>query len=650
MGNEKYPNLSKPIKLGNVVAKNRIFGAPAGMMSYTSEGHLTLDNRAFYELRASGGAASVSLGECIVHPTGTSHAVQPKMYDPSLLPSLTSVAKDIKRHGALATLELSHGGKYGGISSLAGEDPKGQTAYGPSEEFTESGEHVYEMPKEIIREIEEAYGKAAAMAKSAGFNMVNVHAAHGWLFCQFLSPKQNHRTDEYGGSLENRARFFLETIDEVRKAVGKGFPIEVRMNGDDFYEGGMHIEDYVEFAKLIGDKVDLINVSCGDHEIPELFLRTHPHGFLEHGCNVYLAAEVKKVVNCPVSCVGALNDPAQMEEIIASGKADIVELGRELMADPFLPKKTFEGREDEITPCQRCYECFHHAIFEGGIKCAVNPLIGNELDAKSYNPPTPSRKVLVVGGGPGGMQAAIEASERGHQVILCEKTDELGGMLKYSKDVDFKADLYKFVRSLITRLEKTSVKVRFNTTVTKELVKEIGPDVIIAATGALPAVPPIEGIDGDNVISAVGLDDDIERVGERCVILGGGLVGCEAAIHLGRMNKKVTVVEMLPEVMTDCNDFHRLSLLMELEKNAEVMTDTRVASITPNGLEAADKDGTPVSIEADTIICAAGMKSDHSFADSVRDLGIEVYEIGDAVRPAKVGEAMTEGYYCAKYL
>lgn len=649
----KYPNLAKPIKIGNIVAKHRIFSAPTGLMGYGAGGHMTMDNRAYYEYKASGGCAVVSLGECIVHgESGSSHNLQPALDDITLLPSLSCLVKDIKRHGALANIELSHGGKYGGLVSVGGEAKEGKTAYGPSEEFLSTGEHIHEMPKEMIKDLEKYYGKAAIMAKRAGFDMVNVHAAHGWLFSQFLSPAQNHRTDEYGGCLENRARFFLETLDEVRRCLGPGFPIEVRMNGDDFVEGGMHLEDYVALAQLIEPKVDLINVSCGSHEVEELFVRTHPSMFYEHGCNVYLAAEIKKHVSIPVSCVGGLNDPAQCEEIIASGKADIVEMGRALMADPFLPKKIFSGREDEITPCLRCFECLGQSVVDMGIKCSVNPIIGNEVEHRIQYPTVADpKKVLIAGGGPGGMQAALEAHERGHHVILCEKSDDLGGALIFAKAIDFKQDLYKFSRSLKNRLLKTDVEVRYNTEVTPELVKALAPDVVMIATGAAPIIPGIPGIDGENVYLASAIEAMApDEMGQRIAILGGGLVGCELAIHLGRHGKAVTIVEMRSEAAADCNCFHKTAVKLELDKYVTVMTDTRAERITSDGLYGMDSDGDQVFIPADMIICAAGMRSVNTLEEALADLDVEVIAIGDAVKPGKVTQAVFDGYYRAKYL
>lgn len=391
-----YPHLFTPIKIGGQLIKNRIFSAPTGLMSYTARGHLTTENMAYYELKAKGGCGVVTLGESIVHAaTGQSHDRQICLDDPHVLPSLTNTARAITRYGAVANIELSHGGKYAGLASIGGHKKERRPAYGPSHDILPSGEEVLEMPQRLIYEILDAYGAAADVAKRAGFGMVMVHAGHGWLFNQFLSPLENRRKDEFGGSLENRARFLLMALDRVRQAVGPGFPIQIRMNGDDFTEGGLHLEDYKELARMVESRVDLFNISCGSHERQELFVRTHPSAFLDHGCNVYLAAAIKQVVSKPVSCVGALGDPEQCEEIIASGQADIVELGRALLADPFLPKKAYTGQKEDITPCLRCFVCLGESEINGTNRCSVNPVIGAELEEKYYvAPPAAILKTL----------------------------------------------------------------------------------------------------------------------------------------------------------------------------------------------------------------------------------------------------------------
>ena len=351
-----YPHLFAPIRIGNLRLKNRIIAAPTSPSMVTTQGHMTPEMLAYLEEKAWGGAAVVTYGEAIVHSaTGKSHNKQIQLDSFGVRQGLAEAARRIHNGGAYANIQLSHGGKYGGLASVGGEQDCCAVAYGPSAETTPQGE-VQEMPVSMIYEIVDAYGKAAKLCKDCGFDMVQVHAAHGWLFSQFLSPVQNRRKDAFGGCLENRARFLLLTLDAVRAAVGKGFPIEIRLSGDDLSENGLNQAECIQVAKLVSGKVDLINVSCGNHEDPALFCRTHPSAFYPHGVNVGFAAAIRKEVNMPVACVGALNDPKQMEEIIASGQSDCVELGRALLADPRLPNKARLGRGEDITPCLRCFE------------------------------------------------------------------------------------------------------------------------------------------------------------------------------------------------------------------------------------------------------------------------------------------------------
>jgi hypothetical protein len=285
------------------------------------------------------------------------------------------------------------------------------------------------MPEEMIPEMVDAYGQAAAKLKGAGFEMLVIHGGYGWLLHRFISPLDNKRKDKYSGTLKNRARIPLMVIDSVRKAVSPGFPIEYRISGDEFREGGYKLQDGIEFARLIDGKVDLIHVSAAYHDIPpgELFVITHPMYFQEHGCNVYLAAAVKKEVKTPVACVGGITDVEQMGKIIASGQADVVALARALIADPNLPKKAAAGKTEEITPCVRCLVCMSSDWVAGTMVCTVNPRVGREFENKFMAPPPARRKrVLIAGGGPGGMQAAITTAERGHQVILCKPGVKVG--------------------------------------------------------------------------------------------------------------------------------------------------------------------------------------------------------------------------------
>jgi 2,4-dienoyl-CoA reductase-like NADH-dependent reductase (Old Yellow Enzyme family)/NADPH-dependent 2,4-dienoyl-CoA reductase/sulfur reductase-like enzyme len=645
----KYPDLFRPIKLGDLTLRNRIFHAPMSAINLTPEGYLTLDSIAFFEARAAGGAAVITLGEAFVHTkTGVGRSSIVSLDDPMVFPTLGRVARAIKRHGAIPSIELEHHGKYGGIGK-SDSDPR--IRYGPSHEIIQDGQEVLEMPEDMILEIVDAYGQAAAKLKSVGFEMLMIHGGHGWLLHQFISPMDNKRKDKYGGSLENRARVPLMVIDSVRKAVGPGFPIEYRMSGDEFREGGYKLEDGIKFAKLIDGKVDLIHVSAAYHGMPPIegFIRVHPTYFLEQGCNVYLAAAIKKEVKTPVACVGGITDVAMMENIVASGQADVVETVRALMADPNLPKKAAAGRTEEIRPCIRCLDCMMSDLFHGTMVCNVNPKVGRELENKFMAPPPARRKrVLIAGGGPGGMQAAITASERGHQVILCEKSSSLGGALKIVEGIPFLESLTRFKKYLEYMVNASGAVVMLNTEVTPELVAFHHPDVLIAAVGAEAIIPDIPGIQGKNVVIANDIHKPGTKIGKKVVIMGGGLVGCDEALYLAMQGKEVTIVEMLDDYGQDANHFIKMGLGMEFRKyNIKVMTNTKGKAVEEEGLLCTGPEGKEVLYKADTVVCAVGQKSLTSVVDKLRGTAPEFYFIGDCVKPHKITEAVTAGYDAA---
>lgn len=644
---EKFPHLFSPIRIGNIRLKNRIIGAPTSPGMVTTEGHFTPEMIAYMSEKANGGAALVTYGEAIVHSaTGKSHNIQLQLDSKGIRHSLSEMARAIHNAGIYANIQLSHGGKYGGLASVAGDTDFNAVAYGPSYEITPAGE-VHEMSREMILEIVESYGKAAKLCKDCGFDMVQVHAAHGWLFSQFLSPVTNQRKDEFGGSLENRARILLMALDSVRAAVGPAFPIEVRLSGDDLTPSGLGLEDCIKVAELIQDKVDLFNISCGNHEDPDMFCRTHPSAFYPRGVNVYLAAAIKKHVNKPVACVGSLDDPAQMEEIIASGQADIVEIARGLVADPFLPKKAFEGNEDDITPCIRCYECFGETTKCESIKCSVNPTMGQQISAKfGIKPIERKKKVLIAGGGPAGMEAAITAAARGHNVTLVEKTDKLGGNLYPAAAPYFKKDIEDFCNVLIRRVKKAGVNVVYNTEVTPEYVEQFAPDALLVAIGSNEFVPPIKGIDLPNVVMAIDAELHPEKLGKRVAIIGGGLVGAEGAVSFHHEGHECTIIEMKHDIATEVSAFYRGGLMPEVNKSAQCFTDTTVKEITSQGV-VCEKDGKEFVVEADSVVCAVGFRAPYAQVDALCDKVDEYYIIGDCKKVGQIYDAINNGYYSA---
>ena len=641
-----YPHLCQSIALGRVTFRNRMFSAPMGGTDITADCSVGPRTPGFYELRAKGGAAAVTASELVVHPaTDASHMFHLDLKTPGNLASWTFLADAVMRHGAVPSVELSHSGQYAGTYLVDKDKKKGLSQFGPSDGVRPDGIPVKALSVEQIDDIVAAYGQTAALAKRAGFQMVMVHCGHGWLVNQFLSPYFNKRTDEYGGSFENRLRFARRVLRSVRDAVGPGFPIEMRMSGSELFEGGYTLEDGIKIAQGLEDLVDLIHVSAGSYQFG--FFNTHPSMFSPHGVNVYLAAEIKKHVSKPVATIGALNDPAQMEEIIASGKADVVYMGRALLADPELPNKVMGGREDEIVRCLRCFTCMAERPSTGTRRCTVNPIIGREIEGMDVKPAAKKKKVLVAGGGVGGMKAAITAAQRGHQVILCEKTGELGGILKSEQALPFKYEMYQLGLTLARQMELEGVEVRLNTSVTAQLVEEEKVDALIIAVGSTPIVPPLPGIHGDNVVIVNNYYLEKDKVRDTVVVLGGGLAGCECAVHLGMEGKKVALVEMRDTLAADCNIRHRPILMKQVERYVTAYTGLAGLEVRTDGLLCRDSEGKEVFISGDTVICAVGQRANRTDVDALRCSAPFVREIGDCVRPSNITNAVYQGYHAA---
>lgn len=642
----QFPHLCSPITLAGTTFRNRMFSAPMGGTDITNDGCIGPKSTAFYELRAKGGAGAVTVSECMVHPqTDGSHAYH---LDTAVLNSLacaTYTADAIRRHGAIPSLELSHSGMYAGTYMTDKTRQHEMCQWGPSDTVRPDGVPVRALTKELIDDIVAAYGRVAGLAKRAGFEMIMIHGGHGWLINQFLSPYFNKRTDEYGGSLENRCRLACEVLDAVREAVGPRFPIEFRMSGSELFDGGYDLDEGVRIAQQIESRVDLLHVSAGTYQ--RGFGNTHPSMFKEHGCNVYLAAEIKKHVSVPVATIGALNDPTQMEEIIASGKADVVYMARALLADPELPRKVTENRTDEIVHCLRCFTCMAERAATGTRRCTVNPLIGREIEGTEVQPAPVKKRVLVAGGGPGGLYAAYTAARRGHEVILCEKDAELGGILKSEQAIPFKREMYELAGTYARLARKAGVEIRLNTPVTPEYAEQLAPDALIIAVGSSPLVPNIPGLHGDNVAVVNNYYREKDKVTDDVVVFGGGLAGCECAIHLGMEGKRVHLVEMRDELAPDANVRHRPLLLAEVEKYVTAHTGYRGVEVRADGVLCQDSEGNEVLVPGTTVICALGQRSNTDLVEQLRDCAPFVRVIGDAAKVSTITNAVYWGYHAA---
>ena len=636
----QYPHLLQPLRLKGLTLKNRILSAPTSLAELGPGEHYSKENMDYYRMKAAGGTALVTVGDVIVElETGRSHPQQVGINDPGAVPYLVAMAEAIHAGGAAASIEIDHGGAL-----CSPEFLDGKNAIGPSGYVDEWGDTVEEMTVADMERIADAFAEGACNARACGFDMVMVHMGHGWLLHQFLSPLTNFRTDEYGGSLENRLRFPLMVLRRIRDAVGPNFPIEVRISGSERTEGGYELDTGVEIAKAVDGLVDLIHVSAGTQQELYSAVLMHPGAFQKHGENSNLAAEIKKHVKTPVVTVGAFSVPEKMEEFLAEGHADAIAVGRGLIADPFLPKKLMRGQRKDIRPCLRCGECQSGMMRNRVLRCAVNPLIGREERFYHPMPTNQERTVLIAGGGPAGCQAALEACERGHTVVLCEKSDRLGG-LKYADNADFKENLAVYRDWLAEQVLSKPIAVRLNTEVTAEVVTETKPDALIIAIGAKPAMPPVPCEEGAPVLFGAELRKDT-AVGHRVVVVGGGLIGCEEAVALAREGHEVTLMEMGEEIAPDCGRMHRLNLLhqVEVEENLVVKTEYICTRLGTEGVYAKPvAGGEEEFFPADTIVMATGMAPDRDAVDALRALVPESYVVGDARRARQIGQATREG-------
>ena len=656
----KFEHLLSPMKVGNRTYRNRIVSAPMAFSLIAQNPMAAEISYRKLEGPARGGNACVILGETDVNfhdadriPGFRKFDFAKPEEDMDTFRAVKTYADRIKAHGCIALAELVHPGREKVPFS------PDQEVIGPCASTNLAGFTSRPATKEDMDRIANDFAVAAIYMQKAGFDGVLLHGGHGFLFTQFLSPLINQRTDEYGGSLENRAKFPIQIIRAVREAVGPDFLIELRIDGTDHQPGGITPDETGRFIQMVEPYITSVHITCGIYE-ESVKSGTESSMFHEHGLNIEPASIVKKYTSLPVGAVGGINSPEQVDAAIAEGKIDFAIFGRQMLADPNFAQKCIDGKEDLIHRCLRCYKCFPGSPEEGYDDlpfnseelslyvgyCTINPKAHLPFDPDQLPPAEKGpQNVLVIGGGIAGIQAAITASERGHHVILAEKTDSLGGLLKFT-DVDIdKPDLRNFKNTLIRELQNTEVEVRLNTEVTPEFIRACGADAVILATGSEPACPPIPGI--EKAYQAMSVYDGTCQAGKKVVMIGGGLVGCETGLYLQKTGHEVTVIEMLDRIANESFGMYREALIWEMEKNGMAMLPgTRCLEITDHGVKIENANGVQ-ELEADTVIFALGMKSVNYDALKEAAGDAQVYVIGDAIRPGKVDQCTRTGYIAA---
>ncbi|BDG32528.1 FAD-dependent oxidoreductase [Parageobacillus thermoglucosidasius] len=628
----------EPIKIGNLQLKNRLVVPPMVTNYCNTDGTVTERYIAYHEARAKGGWGLIITEATAVDERGKGFHNMAGLWSDDQIESHSRLTERVHQHGGKIAVQLYHAGRQTG-SHITGVQP---VAPSPIKDPT-MDETPRELTKEEIKEIIEKFGDAALRAKKAGYDAVEIHGGHGYLINQFLSPFSNKRTDEYGGTLMNRARFAVEIIENVRKKVGKHFPILFRISTVEFVEGGLTIEDTKVIARMLEQAgADAIHCSTGVYKTMMYVIQPAavPHGF-----SVSFAAEIKKVVSIPVIAVGRINDPLIAESVLLSDKADLISMGRAALADPELPNKAKEGKLDEILPCIGCVQgCIGRLLKGLDICCLVNPSTGKEKEF-AVEPAKEKKRVFVAGGGIAGMQSAIIAAKRGHEVHLYEKGDKLGGQWLLAAVPPSKTELNTLTIWLKAQLDKLGVHVHLKTELNENIIENENPDAVIIATGAKPFVPNIPGVNLPEVVLAQDVLAGKKDVGQSVVVVGGGLVGAETAAHLANHGKKVVIIEMQKEIVKDGEPAVKYFLLKDLqEHNVEIITSATVKEIKQGSITF-EKDHVMKEIrDVDNVVIAVGSKPENTLADKLQGKVEKLITVGDALKVRKALEAMEEGY------
>jgi 2,4-dienoyl-CoA reductase-like NADH-dependent reductase (Old Yellow Enzyme family)/thioredoxin reductase len=629
--------LWEPFRIRQMELKNRIVMPPMGTKHASKEGYTTDHIKDYFEARARGGAGLIIVEATLVHSSGRAYQNLLEITDDKFIPGLSELVRAIHNHGAKVAIQLQHCGR------LAKSKFTGMQPVAPSSIPSKGGEVPKELSIREIAQIVKYFADGAVRAKRAGFDGIEIHGAHGYLIDQFLSRSSNKRQDIYGGQVKNRARLLIEVIGTIKEAVGEDFPVWCRINGKEYgVELGTTLDEAKEIARLAQEAgADAIHISAYGPKAPQHLTAPRPVS----GVLAELAEGIKETVTVPLIIVGRMTLEAA-ERMLEEGKADLFAFGKSLLADPELPNKMASGKTEDIRPCILCMACRDDLFFDKGVSvgCQVNPALGREAEFNIIKADT-TKKVLIVGGGPAGMEAARVARLRGHEVTLWEKNPRLGGQLNYATIPQHKNGIAPLIKYFQTQLQKLDIKIELGKEATANMVKDFQPEVVVLAIGAVPIIPQMVGGKRDNIVTALEVLNGYKNVRERIAIVGGGLIGCETAEFLAEQGyRDIIILEMLEDIGSDIGRTVKPHILERLKAaGVRMEAGINIVEVSEKGVKGLRKGGSEF-FDAQTIVIAVGMKSENNLAKSLADMKCEIYSIGDCVKPRRIREAITEGY------